>query len=114
MSDEKQMELITVIVRRSRADATLEAALAADAPGITYYWARGTGVRKKLGFVGTLIEAEKLVLLIAVPIDQTDRIFGAVVKAVNLDRPGEGFAYVQRISRSVGFYPTEQTQNPAS
>ena len=60
MAEEKDqgMDLITAVVRRARADAALEAALSAGAPGITYFAARGTGVKENLGYAGTLIESE--------------------------------------------------------
>lgn len=103
---DNDMELITAVVRRSRADATLQAALDAGAPGITYIWGRGTGVRENLGYAGTLIESEKQVLWVVTKKEDTDRILAAIVDAGNLSLPGEGFAYVQPVSRAIGFLPS--------
>lgn len=101
------MHLITAVVRRSRADATLQAALEAGAPGITYFWARGTGVKENLGYAGSLIESEKQVLMVVTDQKSTDKVLDAIVDAANLSLPGEGFAYVQPVSRAVGFLPTK-------
>jgi len=109
MSDVSDHELITAVVRRSRADATLEAAIEAGAPGITYFWGRGTGVKENLGYAGTLIEGEKQVLWIVSKKDETDGILKAIAEAANLSLPGEGFAYVIPVNRSVGFVPPQET-----
>ena len=102
-SEKKTMDLITAVVRRSRADATLQAALDAGAPGITYFWARGTGVKENLGYAGSLIESEKQVLMVVTDQPSTDKVIAAIAEAANLDLPGEGFAYVQPVTRAVGF-----------
>ena len=102
------MDLITAMVRRSRADATLKAALEAGAPGITYVEGRGTGVKESLGYAGTLIEGEKQVLWIVTEKTDTKKVLDAVVDAGNLSLPGEGFAYVQPVSHAIGFHPAQQ------
>lgn len=99
----KEMDLITAVVRRSRADATLKAALDAGAPGITFWWGRGTGVKEALGYAGTLIESEKQVLCVVTAPKDTEKILEAVSDAGNLTLPGEGFAYVQPVTKTVGF-----------
>ena len=106
--DNAEMDVITAVVRRSRADATLKAALDAGAPGITYLWGRGTGVKENLGYAGTLIESEKQVLWVVTPRSDTDKILTAISDAGNLSLPGEGFAYVQPVSKTVGFVPIEK------
>ncbi|PCI32279.1 MAG: transcriptional regulator [Elusimicrobia bacterium] len=105
-----EMDLITAVVRRSRADDTLQAALDAGAPGITYFWARGTGVKEGLGYAGTLIEGEKQVLWVVTNRETTEKVLKAIADAGNLSLPGEGFAYVQTVTRAVGFVPPEKAQ----
>lgn len=51
--------LITGIVQRGKAEKVVKAAMEAGAQGATVFYARGTGVRQKLGFVGKLIQPEK-------------------------------------------------------
>ena len=100
-----EMDLITAVVRRSLADAALQAALNAGAPGITYFWARGTGVKENLGYVASLVESEKQVLWVVTQKEQTHQVLEAIVKAANLNLPAEGFAYVQPVTEAVGFMP---------
>ena len=80
----------------------------AGAPGITYFWARGTGVKESLGYAGTLIESEKQVLYCVTPQDMTKKVLGAIAEAANLDLVGEGFAYVQPVTDVVGFLPAKK------
>lgn len=98
-----EMDLITAVVRRSRAEGTLKAALTAGAPGITYVEGHGTGVKENLGYAGTLIESEKQVLWIVTHKKDTEKVLNAVVDAGNLSLPGEGFAYVQPVNSAIGF-----------
>ena len=97
------LSLITCIVQRGRAEKVVDAALKAGAPGATYYYGRGTGVRQKLGMLSKLIVPEKEIILIVTRDHQTDSVFEAIIKAGNLDKKGQGFAYINKIDRAVGF-----------
>ena len=95
---------ITCIIQRGRAEKVVEAALKAGAPGATYYYGRGTGVRQKLGGVlSKLIVPEKEIILIVTKESQTDAVFEAIIKAGKLDKKGQGFAYIHKIDRAIGF-----------
>ncbi|MBN2407606.1 MAG: P-II family nitrogen regulator [Elusimicrobia bacterium] len=98
-----EFKLITCIVQRGKADKAVDAAMKAGAQGATIFYARGTGVRQKLGFIGRLIQAEKEVIIIAVREDQQENVFGALTDAAKLDRPGQGFAFLHTIEKAVGF-----------
>jgi len=98
-------DLITAVVRESLAEETAKAAMGAGATGLTYFRAEGTGVRQKLGYVGTLIEPNKQVFFVVTEKTQTQAVLDAVVMAANLSLPGEGFAYVQPVSQVIGFVP---------
>ncbi len=102
MATADELDLVTVIVQHKDEKKTLDAALAAGAPGATYFYGRGTGVRQKLGFLGNFIDAEKVVMLMAVPPDRTEAVVKAVTAAAALDKPGNGFACVLKVSRVVG------------
>jgi len=110
---DRSMELITVVVQRKDGQRAIDAALRSGAPGVTSYFGRGTGVRQKLSIFGMFIEAEKQVILIAATKDNVDKILDGVVKEIELDKPGKGFAYVQTIGRVVGYYEAENDKKPA-
>src|SRR5210317_1700544 len=99
----KDLNLITCIVQRGRAEKVVDAALKAGAPGATYYYGRGTGVRQKLGVLSKLIVPEKEIILIVTKDSQTDAVFEAIIKAGKLDKKGLGFAYIHKIDRAIGF-----------
>jgi nitrogen regulatory protein P-II 1 len=55
----RDLVVITCIVQRGSADDVMKAANKAGATGATIYFARGTGVRERLGLLGIAIQAEK-------------------------------------------------------
>jgi len=97
------LKLITCIVQRGKADKVIDAALLAGAPGATYYYGRGTGVRQKLGVLSKLIVPEKEIIQIVIKEDLADKVFDAIIKAGKLDKKGQGFAYIHKIDRAIGF-----------
>ena len=50
------ISLITCIVQRGLADTIIEAAQEAGAQGATVHFARGMGVRERLGILGVAVE----------------------------------------------------------
>jgi len=95
--------LITCIVERGKADGVIEAALKAGAQAATVFFARGRGVKEKLGFMGRLIQDEKEVILIVTKNDNTGEVFETVITKARLKEPGRGFAYIQPVEQAVGF-----------
>ncbi|OGS43296.1 MAG: transcriptional regulator [Elusimicrobia bacterium RIFOXYD2_FULL_34_15] len=98
-----ELNLITCIVQRGKADKVVKEAIDAGAEGATIFYARGTGIRQKLGFWGKIITPEKEVILIVTKEKETNAVFDAIVKSGKLDKPGQGFAFVHAIDRAVGF-----------
>ena len=95
--------LITCIVQRGEADGVVAAAMKAGAEGATIHYGRGTGVRENLGIAGMFIRPEKEIILIITKDEQTDAVFDAVVKAARLEKKGQGFAFLHKIDRAIGF-----------
>lgn len=103
MSKAENLVLIVIVAQFRDEKKTVKAALDAGASGITYFYGRGTGVRQRLGFLGNLIQKEKVVLLTAVPADKADGIMASVNKAVSLNKPGKGFACVLKMEQVFGY-----------
>ena len=99
--------LITCVVQTGVADDIINEAQAAGAQGATVYYARGSGVRERLGVLGLAIEVEKEVITIVVPNDQVDRIFERMYVAGKLDTPGMGIIYVTPIEKAATYVPKE-------
>ena len=99
--------LITCIVQRGMADQVVQAAQDAGAQGATIYYARGGGVRERLGILGLAVEVEKEVINIVVASDHVDRVFERMYIAGKLDTPGMGFLYVTPLEKAGTFIPPE-------
>ena len=99
--------LITCIVQKGYADTIVKAAQDAGAQGATVFYARGGGVRERLGILGIAVEVEKEVVNIIVANDQIDRVFEKIYLAGNLDTPGMGFMYVSPLEKAATYIPKE-------
>lgn len=108
------VSLITCIVQRGLADNIVKAAQEAGAQGATVYYARGSGVRERLGILGLAVEVEKEVINIIVASDQADRVFERMYIAGQLDTPGMGFIYVTPLEKAGTYIPKEIAERLAS
>lgn len=101
-NENKKLDLITCIVQRGKADRVVKAAMKAGAQGATVFFARGTGIREKLGLLGIAIQPEKEVIMIVIESELTEKVFEAIVEAGKLRIPGHGFAFINEIKKAVG------------
>ncbi len=99
--------LITCVVQRGFADEVIAAARDAGAQGATTYYARGSGVRERLGIFGVAIDVEKEVINVVVSQDQLDRVFERMYLAGKLDTPGMGFIHVTALEKAATYVPEE-------
>lgn len=97
-----ELNLITCIVQRGKADEVVKAALAAGAQGATMFYGRGTGVRERLGVLAQFIVPEKEIILIVTKGADSARVFEAAVTTGRLREKGQGFAFVQKVEQAVG------------
>ncbi len=101
------VSLITCIVQRGIADIIVQAAQEAGAQGATVYYARGEGVRERLGILALAVEVDKEVINVVVAKDQADRILERMYIAGNLDTPGMGFIYLTPLEKAATYIPRE-------
>lgn len=99
--------LVTCIVQKGLGDALVEASREAGAQGATVNYARGSGVRERLGVLGLAVEAEKEVINIVVSTDDVDRIVETLYLKGGLDTPGMGFIYVTPLEKAATHVPEE-------
>jgi len=105
------VSLITCIVQRGMADEVVAAATGAGAQGGTVYFARGYGIRERLGVLGVAIEAEKEVILIVVSDEQADLVFERIYLSAKLGTPGMGMMFVSRLEKAATYIPREVIAN---
>ncbi len=101
------LAMITCIVQRGVADPIIKAAREAGAQGATVNFARGMGIRERLGILGVAVEVEKEVINIVVSSEQVDRIFELMYLAGNLDTPGMGIMYITPLEKAATYIPQE-------
>lgn len=99
--------IITCIVQSARADAVVEAAQNVGAQGATVTYARGTGLRERMGLLGVTIDEQKEMIRIIVSEEQADRVFDTMFLAGQLDRPGMGIMFMNDLTRVATFIPDD-------
>lgn len=109
--------MITCIVQASHADKVVKAAQNVGAQGATVTYARGTGVRERMGLLGVAIDEQKEMVRIIVSEEQADRVFEAMYLAGELDKPGMGIMFMNKLDRIATYIPDEvlaQVEKPAA
>ncbi len=104
------LELITCVIQRGKADKIAKSAIEAGAGGATIFYARGMGIRERLGLLGLAIVPEKEVIMIISSKATTPKIFDAIVKAAHLEVPGMGVAYVTPITAVAGIFSAQPSK----
>ncbi len=99
--------MITCIVQASHADKVVKAAQNVGAQGATVTYARGTGVRERMGLLGVAIDEQKEMVRIIVSEEQADRVFESMYLAGELDKPGMGIMFMNKLDRIATYIPDE-------
>jgi nitrogen regulatory protein PII len=92
-----ETNLITCVLQSGLAEEVLEAAKNCGAQGATISYARGTGIRERMGLMGVAIDEQKEVIRIIVSDEQADRVFDAMYLAGKLDTPGKGIMFMTKL-----------------
>ena len=99
------VKLITCVLQTGLAEEVLEAAKNCGAQGATISYARGTGIRERMGLLGVTIDEQKEVIRIIVSEEQADRVFEAMYLAGGLDTPGKGIMFMTKLERVATYIP---------
>ena len=97
--------LITCVLQKELAEDVLVAAKNIGAQGATISYARGTGVRERMGLLGVTIDEQKEVIRIIVSEEQANLVFEAMYLAGKLDTPGMGIMYMVKLDRVATYVP---------
>ncbi len=106
--------LITCVVQRGVAEKITNVATEAGAQGATVNFAKGMGIRERLGILGVAVEVEKEVIHIVVSSDQVERIFEKIYLAGELDTPGKGIMYITPLEKAATYIPPEVMEKLAA
>ncbi len=98
--------LLTVVVQRDQGDAILKAARDVGATtGAVGHFAKGIGVRERLGLLGLAVEVEKEVISLLVSSEQRDVVVDQIYRAGKLDTPGMGYIYITPLEKVATYLP---------
>ena len=97
--------LITCVLQKELAEDVLAAAKNIGAQGATISYARGTGIRERMGLLGVTIDEQKEVIRIIVSEEQANLVFEAMYLAGKLDTPGIGIMYMVKLDRVATYVP---------
>ena len=100
-----EANLITCVRQTGLAEGVLDAAKNCGAQGATISYARGTGIRERMGLLGVTIDEQKEVIRIIVSEEQADRVFEAMYLAGGLDTPGKGIMFMTKLDRVATYIP---------
>ena len=102
-----ETNLITCVLQSGLAEDVLDAAKNCGAQGATISYARGTGIRERMGLMGVAIDEQKEVIRIIVSDEQADRVFDALYLAGKLDTPGKGIMFMSKLDRVATYIPDD-------
>ncbi len=101
---EQNYDLVVIIVQQRLEQKVMDAMEEAGAHAATSFYAKGRGVRHKLGNWGLLIQPEKVVILTATHEKNTLDIIAAVKKAADLSSPASGLVFSTKIYNLEGIF----------
>ena len=101
------VKLLTCVLQDGLAEEVLEAAKNVGAQGATLSYARGTGVRDRMGLMGVFIDEQKEVIRVIVSEEQASRVFEAMHLAAGLDTPGKGIIYLSDLNSVATYIPED-------
>lgn len=96
--------VITVIVKKGRAEDVMDAATNAGAKGGTVINGRGSGIHETSKVFSMEIEPGKEIILILSESNRTNAIVTSIRKEMNIDEPGNGLIFVQDTNKTYGLY----------
>lgn len=97
-----ELKLIISIVRKGWGQAALKSSCESGATGGTVINGRGIGVHETQKIFGIAIEPEKEIVLSVIYENKTDTVLNEIVKAAELDKPGNGLAFVVPVEKVAG------------
>lgn len=100
---------IYTIVDRGNAENVIEAAKKAGAKGGTVIQGRGSGIHESEVLFSIAIEPEKEIILVICPDTDAPAIVESIRKDLNIDEPGRGIIYVQKVEHAIGVSGLEES-----
>lgn len=107
-----EYELILAIVNKGTTDLVMSAAWKAGSTGGTITVARGTANPEMSKFYGIVIQPEKEVVFIVVPVTIKDVVMKTIYDEAGLSSKGQGIIISLPINDTVGLPPLKKEEKP--
>ena len=107
------VKLITCIVERGQADKVIQHVLDLGGVGATTYFARGRGIREKMGVWGVAIDTEKEVIEFITSTESCESLMKQIAIFAHLDEPGRGVVFSTQLDALYTHVP-EEVQHAAN
>lgn len=101
MSDSTNV-LIVAVVKKGWGDRLVEYSMQAGASGGTIVHGRGIGIHEQQKLMGICIGPEKEIVFSVVPRDKEESIMAEIVRSAELNKPGNGIAFVLPVEKVAG------------
>lgn len=98
----KDPYVLVSIVKKGWGDTVLEATMKGGAHGGTIIGGRGIGRNELQKVFGIQIEPEKEIVLTVIPGNLKDVLLDEIIRAAELNTPGNGLAFALPLERVVG------------
>lgn len=108
MSNQKDFDLIIIIVKKGFSEKVVKVAQAAGAKGSTVINGRGSSIHETTKILGVPIEPEKEIILIVVEDKDTNVILNEIIDKVGLNEPGVGIGFVLDVEKVIGIHETQE------
>ena len=102
MKNDKEYELVVLIVSEGYASTAMDAAKRVGANGGTLINGIGLGSKEATKFLGITIEPEKDVVLITTPKEEKRKVMEEITEAVGLSKEGRGILFSIPVDNVVG------------
>ena len=102
MKNDKEYELVVLIVSEGYASTAMDAAKRVGANGGTLINGIGLGSKEATKFLGITIEPEKDVVLIITPKEEKRKVMEEITEAVGLSTEGRGILFAVPVDNVVG------------
>jgi nitrogen regulatory protein PII len=96
--------LITCVVNKNRAKKVIDASLRAGAQAVTSLDMKGQGPVRQPGKAAHAAATARKTIFIVTNSEATFIVFDEIVAVAQLKEPGNGFAFIQEVDKTIGFF----------
>ncbi len=102
MDSKTNYDLIIAVVNKRLTLQVSDAIEHLGMSGITILQGRGRSTKRRVEFIGIVVEPQREAIMVLLPNDKTDIVYDTIMEAGKLDEPGNGVVFVLDVKRLGG------------